>query len=184
MNQRSVANTAAYYQQAGQQFQRGPLVKPIDSCWRGYYETGRGLNFNSPGLPTVAFEAQAEVAKQPCWLVMAHAVFPAIAQDRYLLLYDLNPGDPAQLALVVPGAAARFTFGPVTGNGGGTIVYEASGELVPVPFQGAPQNGPDKPWAYGMPFNFGIIAVPSATPRIWTQLVNPVSLALTCRVQT
>lgn len=166
------------------QFQRGPLVKPIDSCWRGTYETGKGGNFNTPNLPTAGFEAQANVAFQPCWLTFLHAALLLGGDERYVCLFDLNPGDPQQLALVVPGAVARYTFGPVPAGQGGTIIYEASAELIPVPFQGAPQGGPEKPWAYGLPFNFGIVAVASSTPRVYTQTAIPASMGLTCRVQT
>jgi hypothetical protein len=180
----NAANVAPYYQPGHQSFQRGPLVKPIDSCWRNYYETGR-TNFNVPGLPTVAFESQAFVSKQPCWLTMVFAAFDLVAAPLYVLLFDINPADPAQLSLVVPGTAfARFSFGPVPAGTSGTLLYEASAELIPVPYQGAPQGGPEKPWAYGLPFNFGVTAVASSTPRVYTQPVNPNCMALTCRVQS
>ena len=183
-NPRNVAQVAPYLQPGQPLYQRGPIVKPIDSCWRGFYETGKDGNFNNPTLPAVAFEAQAFISKQPCWLTLLHAAFTVVDQDLYVLLYDLNPADPAQLALLVANAPARWTLGPVPALTAGTIIYEASAELIPLPFQGSPQGGPEKPWAYGVPFNFGIVAVPSSTPRVWSQPIVPECVAITARVQT
>lgn len=176
-------NPAPYYAPPGQ-FQRGPIVKPIDSCWRGTYETGRDGNFNNPTLPTVAFEQVAQVSRQPCWLLYAHASFIIEQDTRFVLLFDVNPGDPAQFAQIVPGALARYSYGPIPAGLAGTLIYESSAELVPLPYQGAPQGGPEKPWSYGLPFNFGIVAVASSTPRVFTQTLTPDCMALTCRVQS
>lgn len=176
-------NPAPYYTPPAQ-YQRGPIVKPIDSCWRGTYETGKGGNFNDSTLPTIAWEQVAQVSRQPGWLMYAHGAFLLTQETRFVLFFDVNPGDPAQFAQIAPGALARYSFGPIPAGLAGTLVYESSAELIPLPYQGAPQGGPDKPWAYGLPFNFGIVAVASSTPRVLTQPAIPDCMSLTCRVQT
>ena len=166
--------------------ERPPIVKPIDQCGRGLYETGRppsatgadGPGFNTPALPTVAFENEARIASQPAWLMFLHATFNANwAQAGYVLIFDLTASDPSQLALIQPGAISRYTLGPVPASSGGTIIYESSAEVVPlvqaipkVMHHGRQEHMPGDiyPWSYGLPFNFGIYAVASSTPRVYT----------------
>lgn len=171
--------------------QRPPVVKPIDICGRGFYETGRppsesgGPSFNTPALPTIAWENIARISSQPSWLMFLHAAFdPAwLVPSQYVLLFDLNPGDATQLALMTVGAIARFTLGPPN-QPGGTIIYESGAEVVPI------ADDPEELWSFGLPFNFGIIAAASSTPRVYTppQLPPPPAaqgvVAITARIQT
>lgn len=150
---------------------RPPIVKPIDICGRGMYETGRppsttannAPNFNTPQLPTRAWESISPISFQPSWLIFLHAVMNPLwdATSQYVLLFDLSINDPAQLALVVPGAIARYTLGPPSAAGG-TIIYESSAEVVPIADDTA------ELWSFGLPFNFGITAAFSSTPRVLT----------------
>lgn len=158
---------------------RPPIVKPIDSCGRGFYETGRppsgsGPSFNTPGLPTTAFENISSISSQPCWLLFLHATFnQEWDQDGYILLFDLNASDQNQLQLVTAGAVARFTLGPVLASSGGTIIYESGAEMIPQINVGSGINPNFVPWASGLPFNFGIVAAASSTPRVLTSPVGP-----------
>lgn len=151
-----------------------PLQQPATSYRRGYYETGRDPNFNTEVLATTPWESVAIVSRKPCWLTLIHVVFPVTfppgqQEDAYALLYDTT-----DTSLIVAGAIARFTFGPVIAGSGGTIIYEAEAEEVPC----IPQCEGVK--ARGIPFNFGLIVAASTTPRILTTLDE---MAVTARIQ-
>lgn len=170
---------------------RPPIVKPIDLCQRGLYETGRppsgpaagggdAPNFNTPRLPTKLWENLAPVSSQPGWLMFMLTTFLETWNlPGYVLFFDLNPSDPNQLQLVTANAVARYTFGPVPAASGGTLIYESTAESIPLV---QPHHSP---WAYGLPFNFGIIAAASSTPRRLTAPdIDTGVMSLTARVQT
>lgn len=186
-----------------------PLIKPIDANGRGEYETGK-QSFNDPAQPSIAFETQANILQQPGWLTMLSAAFPSLDDEEntfpaWLLLFDLTTDLVNKLfsvatGLIPDGAIARYSMGPVRasdmGISGGSVWYEATAEEVPcrTAIGQFPSNCPpgDRPRlppdVKGMPFNFGIIAVVSATPRILTTVTSQdvsigLSMAVTARMQ-
>lgn len=186
-----------------------PLIKPIDANGRGEYETGKA-SFNDPGQPLFAFETQANILQQPGWLTMLSAVFPSLDDEEntfpaWLLLFDLTTDLVNKIFTVTDGvipdaAIARYSMGPVRasdmGISGGSIWYEASAEEVPCrtavgqfPSNCHPADRPRlPPDVKGMPFNFGIIGVVSATPRVLTTVTGQnvpigLSMAVTARMQ-
>lgn len=181
-----------------------PIVSPIDANGRGEYETGKS-SFNSPTQPAFAFETQANILQQPGWLTSLFAVVPPLANTTaaaWILLYDLTPELVNQLfglstGIVPQGAIARYSLGVVTptdhAETGGAVVYESSAEEVPCrPATGQFPTHQDRPRlppdVKGIPFNFGIIAVVSATPRILTTEAGlgislGLTMAITARMQ-
>lgn len=173
-----------------------PPVKPIDRCERGQYETGKA-NFDTPDSPTQAWEsssiansdANSTVLPMPGSLMFLHATFStAVVVPVYVLLYDMDPTTVQQFP--GPGAIARYTLGPCvpiptvadpTVSSGGTVTYEATAEEV----YNAP-GGPDRrARSIGLPFNFGIVAVASFGPRVYTlSELATMEWALTARFQT
>lgn len=176
-------NAARYQDMCG-----APMIKPIDANGRGEYETGKA-SFNTHEQPAFAFETQANILQQPGWLTSLFGVIPQLADTllpAWILLFDLTPALVNQLFTIATGivpddSIARYSLGPIRPSDhaatGGSIVYEATAEEVPCrpatgqQFQascgpdGKPRLPPD---VKGMPFNFGIIAVVSSTPRILT----------------
>lgn len=167
-----------------------PLINPANSDGRYFYETGRDGAFqvpinNVPAADWVLFEDRSRIARQPCWLTFLHAAIPDQDSPVYVLLYDVNPDTNNIDALVISGMPARYSLGPVQATGiGGTIIYESEAEEVPCRVD--PRKYPHgPPTVKGLPFNFGILAFASTTPRFYTSAGELVTLqmALTARMQ-
>lgn len=168
-----------------------PLQNPANNDGRYFYETGRGGSFQIPitqvpAADWVPFEATALIARQPCWLTFIHVAVPDIVLNSqvYLLLWDVDPNTPGIDALIAAGMPSRYTLGPVPDTGfGGTIIYESSAEEVPCrvdPRRYPPGTRP--PEVRGLPFNFGIFAAASESPRVWTN-DKALTVAITARMQ-
>jgi hypothetical protein len=159
-----------------------PAVKPVDIGRHGQYETGKGTGeTQSFQLPTVAFENVARVSIQPCWLMLMNIAFlETLAVPAYALVYDINGSSVEQLSLLVNGAIARWTLGPVpNGLGGGSIMWSPESEHIPDDTVTGDET------SIGIPFNFGITVVLSSTPRRLTNIlvaeVPVAGLAVTAR---
>lgn len=188
-----------------QEFLKGcnvpPTVKPIDRCERGQYETGKP-SFDTTDQPLFDWEdgyiandtgvgGNQLILPMPGSLMFLQATFStAVVAPAYILLFDVDARFLQDNNGLQGGMRARYTFGPcvpIVSSGdpavssGGTVTYEATAEEV--------YNAPDAPGrkarSIGLPFNFGIAAVASFAPRLFTRTeLGVMEFALTARFQT
>lgn len=148
-----------------------PPQQPSTSCHRYTYQTGIAAT-GSVGAgqtqPSTSWETNALIANQACWLMsLMVAINVGAVGDQYILLYDA-----ATIAGVDQNKPALLTLGPL--EAGDTLILS---EPVTEQYHLAGRQ-PFKGW----PFDRGIVAMTSGSPRVWTEGSNGVT-AYTARVQ-